>query len=150
MIVVVIGGLFALMQVRRNSITAARISYVNELRTAISDYVAHFRYLLLEVSRVNITENFPTNPDSIPEHLIATVKSGESLSVQILLRLNKEEKEHCRLIETIESLETLTQALSGDTYKDPRKLQLVFNPALKEIVEAGRVVIKKSWEEAKS
>lgn len=141
--VAVLGGLLAILGIKGNIISTARVQWIQDLRGGLCDYVeANERlhiHLLDEIFRQD--EQFAFNTLSL---LTVVNKHGN----RITLFLNRSEKKHEELIVAIERLETELEQYVKRDYEAPDDDNV--DALKKQVLAKAGVVLKDAWDDAKS
>ena len=140
-------GFLALLQVKSNTISTSRISWIENLRTSLSKFVGeglimnfHFvkaRDLRLEGQE---EESRKLYEETVPQ----TIKMAE-LSYKIRLYLSPTEKSHIEL----ESLLRMFERLAIGNFHDVAKSDELYK-VTEEVISSAKEILKATWEDAKS
>ncbi|EMO47267.1 hypothetical protein [Leptospira santarosai] len=136
-----LAGFLALLQIKKNAVTNARITYTQDLRKIISEFSAHYSHLERSIAlhgqnRLSISEQAELRKD---------VRQLQVLSYHIFLSLDPVRNEtHKRLEEN--TLKILNLLEKG-------KNQIIIAEFLeldREFLLSARSFLKESWKEAKA
>lgn len=139
-----------LLQVRNNNISAARIEWIQKLRPLLAELISKtsdFDNSFSELDKL-IEIKTPTNDDRIKvvklqEKLEKNADDCDNLWNQILLFLNKNEKEHQELIT---SFSQLSENIGNKIDSKP----LIREVTEEELIDKAKAVLKTAWEQAKN
>lgn len=134
-----------LAQVRANNISAARISWIQDLRNDLSQFngeVAIINYYLRDVVALT-KEQKEGDAKDLYNKQVERIKSARQFAFKIKLFLNKGEDNHNKLEKLIDNY--LKTALENyETVNND------FNKTSDSILEISRTILKEAWEQAKN
>ncbi|SMG30827.1 hypothetical protein SAMN05661096_02010 [Marivirga sericea] len=149
-LIALIAALIALYQVKSNIISSSRITWIENLRTAISEYVAevndcaiiicnvHFKCLQRDQGEIDeIIEEY------YPLYIIASRKI-DKLGSKVLLYLNSDETNHKKIEDIITGID---KQLHKDKMSDLDEKKI--EDDIKEILKSAKLIFKTEWAKSK-
>jgi len=140
-------GFIALLQVKSNTISTSRISWIENLRASLSQFVGeglimnfHFvkaRDLMVEGKE---EEGMKLYEEIVPQ----TIKMAE-LSYKIRLYLSPTEESHIKLEGLLRQFEKLAIGNINDVAKSDDLYKVT-----EELISSAKEILKETWEDAKS
>ena len=123
---------------RANSISEARIQWIQELRPLLSELISGLTLLKYQV---DVLKNL--NKKNLPPEVYTNIKEIDKIYARIKLYLNKSEKEHAELLSLTDHFLPIQHSLTktGDNLND-------FN--VDNYTKLAQKVLKSAWEQAKN
>jgi hypothetical protein len=150
-IATIIGGVIALFQVRGNTISSARITWIENFRIAISEYCVEIQnaILIMQNSLDRIRTEGPRyiQADRIIDYnkYVDSHRKAKILAIKIKLYLHSKEIEHKEIEKEIDRHESIVE------FKNISNINLVdFENDINKIIVNSKIIIKTEWEKAKS
>ena len=138
--VAIVGGIMAILGIKGNIISTARIKWIQDFRFSLCDYI-------------ELVERFQSiillgRPESDIYEAIRLSDSIRKNKNQIMLYLNWDEDKHESLLRKLDQLETQVTAMVKATNEDPvhDDIEVTKN----EIIIKTQSILKEAWEDAKS
>lgn len=139
-----------LAQVRANNISAARIEWIQKLRPLLAELISKtsdFDQLYTSFDKLLLLEKPNNNQKQqaieLSNKLDDTANACDTLWNQILLFLNRNEKEHQDLIASVEQL---SENIANKIDNKPFGREVTEE----ELIDRSRAVLKTAWEQAKN
>lgn len=146
LIVVLMGGLLALIQIKANVISVARIKWNEELRKNLSEFISFLSVLQFEVEEViELNRRDPASAKSKVLELTNKYKRLTEVEYQIKMLLNNTDLKHQSLLNAIDSIDREFKKFGSDP-----KYVIDIDLIEKDVAQAGQAVLKDSWDAAKS
>lgn len=149
-ILALIAAIIALYQVKSNIISNARITWIENLRNAITDYTVEVLSYVVIIHNIMNKAKGKSN-DEIKnivkkEYQLCfdSLKKIDILGKKILLYLNSEEKEHKKIETKIKNIRT---NLIKDHIQKLGKDKIESD--IQEIIETSKCIFKKEWTKSK-
>lgn len=153
-VITTIGAIFALIQVKLNAITTARIAWIESLRENLSSFIREINYISSVINKMNDDikqkeEREGKSSDNTKilekayEDIMDRARDAEKYSVQIRLYLNTDELNHRNLIELLDKFADESWS------EDIKKSQDLTRKLEEEILSASRKIFKEEWEKVK-
>lgn len=146
-LVALLAGLIALLQVKANIISTARVEWTQNLRNNISSFLAEteiLNYNLREVLELNKQGN-STQAEALYKAQTENFKKVHNYGNQILLFLNnKKESQQKELQQLV--VEYLNKSTHGKYSTEVDKL----DELQKDIISKSQDILKQAWEDAKT
>jgi len=146
-VVAFFAGFLALLQVKSNIISASRISWIENLRSSLSQFIGeglimnfHYGKARGLKSEGNEEEAMDLYENTVPQ----TIKMAE-LSHKIRLHLNSTEESHIKLEKSLRKFEVFAIG-SINTVHETDELY----KATEEIISTAKVILKETWEDSKA
>lgn len=143
----------AIAQVKANNISGARIDWIQNLRPLLADLISKTSQLEVVFTKLDKildiedpeeqTEEEIEEEDALFDQLEKMANENEKIWNQILLFLNKDEKEHSELIKSYQEFVINLELRSN---KKPIIKQITED----ELIDKSRAVLKTAWEQAKN
>lgn len=151
-IVAFIGGVVTLMQVRGNTISNARIEWIENLRSTIAEFCIFSEKVIMQISNMDFKSKQLHKRfygGFIKDYSDYLNYSSEAIkfSRKIKLYLNAKEDKH-RKIEIL--LDEIDENSSNCFTKYDDKYEIIIKEALTEIILLSKDIIKEEWEKSKS
>lgn len=146
-LVAVIGGLLAILGIKGNIISTARIQWVQDLRTALCEYVEANEKLhihLLDEKKRQL-ESFEFDTLSL---LIMVNKHGNRIALFLNRSKARHQKSHVELYGAIQQLESELSAYVKKEYEVPDDDKV--ESLKKAVLEKAGIVLKEAWEDSKA
>lgn len=145
-IAVILGGLLALIQIKSNTVSAARIKWNEDLRSALSQYISYLDRFELDVAGLieQGKSNQVTNSEVV--EMASKYTSMTKAEYQVKLLLNPKNQSHSEIIELMEELDNEFGEFTSRKGKHEIPLQSI----REKISSKSQTVLKESWEDAKS
>lgn len=145
-----IAALIALYQVKLNTISSARITWIENLRDSISNYTAEvtkcaiiLENMSVEFKNKNVIEIEEILKNDYEKYVESSYKS-EILASKIKLYLNSNEKEHQKIEFLINKI---TNHIHEQEIKDIDRVKL--QKYIEEIIKISKQIFKKEWKKSK-
>ncbi len=140
-------GRWTLKQSRANTIAEARIEWMQKMRSNLSEFsakVASINYHMADVIDF-LNNGKDAEAKKIYDAQIQDIVKVRAISTEIKLQLNTHEKEHTELNDAIDNyLDSAIEYNSDIRNKD------VITERAQTVIDKGRIVLKITWEQAKS
>jgi hypothetical protein len=159
LIVALIAGLFALMQIRLNNITNARIRWLDALRQLVADFssevislsikmgvISHVDALRESGHHSNLAEEFTKalNGEKIPQ--LQRIQLKYDL---IRLNLNPKEEIHIQMETILDRYMDMINEIPIKEGEELHKLNVDMRVGYEKLILISRLVMKLEWEKAK-
>lgn len=143
-----LAGLIALYQVKSNTISSSRITWIENLRTTLSEYcvetsgvVIHQKNIIDKMDKNGI--NYQGLNDDYEKYFDCHSKS-EKFAYKVKLYLNPDEPKHNQIINLIDKISNILEKTSA---KDIDKKEI--NSDLNSIITLSKSVFKEEWIKSK-
>jgi hypothetical protein len=149
-VLALIAGLIALYQVKSNIISSSRIAWIENLREAISTYVAEVSECSVIIANMHSTLKGKTGEDfektlniHYPKYSDSS-KAIDKFGSKVLLYLNPQEESHKRIEDLIEGIsDHLHKKKMAELDRDK------IDTDLKKIITISKEIFKKEWTKSK-
>lgn len=151
-IAVIIGGIITLLQVRGNTITNARILWIENFRNSVAEYCAFAEKAIMQIANMvykkekggnKMYDGFLSDYDKYFTYHCETTK----YSNKIKLYLNIKEKKPKKIENLINKIDKDISS-SFNQYNEKYENQVKDN--IINIVKISRIIIKEEWEKSKT
>lgn len=151
-LVTLLAGTIALIQVRGNTISSARITWIENFRNSVAEYCMNSEKTVMQILNMDFkAKNFPNaiyvgfykDNDAYVQYSSEATK----YSLKIKLYLNLEEAKPKRIEELINKIDNDLVECYGSSNKKQFESEIKMN--LKEITRISNIIIKEEWEKAK-
>lgn len=151
-IAAIIGGLIALYQVRGNTISNARITWIESFRNTIAEYCMNSELTFIKIDNMAFkvkeqNNNFYTGFNKDYDEYVSYNSNALKYSLKIKLYLNLNEDKPKRIATLINKIDSDLAACFG---KYDEKYENTIKSNLWEITRLSNIIIKEEWEKAKS
>ena len=151
-IIALIAALIALYQVKSNVISSSRITWIENLRDAISSYSSEISNLaILKTNFIDESKEILSKSEKLetlineyyPKYIMIS-RSTDKLGIKIILYLNNKEENHNKI-------ETLINNIYDNLHKKNFYRVNIdeVQDDLDEIVKISKLIFKKEWEKSK-
>lgn len=128
-------------QVRANNVSQARINWVQDLRTVLSELIGEVAVMTFYLDSKFVLTKDEEDPRVYRNKLLGHIKKAQELSFKVKLFLSSKEDNHKILDKLLDNF------LSSLTTEKP---SAEFTNLSMEILITSRLVLKEAWEQAKN
>ncbi|PHR47036.1 MAG: hypothetical protein COA32_08930 [Fluviicola sp.] len=141
-LIALLAGFIALLQVKSNIISSARIKWLETLRVDLSELYSS------SLNTVHYFQRANENTGDIKNEANVKYENNHSrcniLVHKIIMNLNPKEREHKKLIDLVNKIDEI---IDSDSIENSSQTEL--EKILKEIVTQSRLVFKPEWDKSK-
>jgi len=153
-LVVALGAFLALLQMRLNTISKARIEWAENLRISIAKFASSYKRFKLNIIQHKLAKKIKS-PDIVKERrakllddLAVLLSDFEECETMVCLYLNRDNLSHNNLYELIKDARKHINETHSHNSGEIEAVTTNFD--VNDVIEASNLVLKKSWEDAKS
>lgn len=150
-VVALIAGFIALYQVKLNTISEARITWIENLRDSLSSFCMETSMCGATISNMKSlmegasdSERSKVYEELYPKYLEASINCNKYAS-KVMLYLNSAEKQHRSIEEVIEKIQTHLNVKEIEEFDRDE-----MNNDISEIIHRSKIIFKSEWKKSKS